>query len=175
MKVKRITIPLTQSLIKKIDKRGGSRPEIIERDLNFLYSLEFFGLYEIKGIFTDEELDFLAMECVQGLDLPPYVEPKTFLVANIQTVPDIRRLYKYEHMLSSDQEKLRFRKELPEWEKNRKSLIKSLIGKVQKLTSFQCYCIYRLIDLAFAQSENGVLPHNELTSIFRRDNPNEKK
>lgn len=124
-----ISTVFSENLIKKMDERGGARPEEIERDLNRLYDLERCTLDELKGRFTEDELKFLWLNAVQGLEYGPMTDPKTAMANNIATSLD-----ETIEFLAGDE--LNYQKEL------RNSLLEKLNG----LTSFQAYTLYAVLN-----------------------------
>lgn len=124
-----ISTVLSENLIKKMDERGGARPEAIERDLNRLYDLERCTLDELKGRFTEDEIKFLWSNAVQGLEYGPITDPKSAMVNNIATSLDATIEF-----LAGDE--LNHQKEI----KN------TLLEKVHGLTSFQAYTMYAVLN-----------------------------
>lgn len=120
-----ISTVFSENLIKKMDERGGARPEAIERDLNRLYDLELCTLDELKGRFTEDELKFLWLNAIQGLEYGPMTDPKTAMVNNIATSMEFVARDEY----------------------NRQKEIKNaLLEKVDGLTSFQAYTLYAVLN-----------------------------
>jgi len=120
-----ISTVFSENLIKKMDERGGARPEAIERDLNRLYDLELCTLDELKGRFTEDELKFLWLNAVQGLEYGPMTDPKTALVNNIETSLEFVAKDEFNYQ---------------------KELRNSLLEKLNELTSFQAYTLYAVLN-----------------------------
>lgn len=162
MKEKRITIPLSESLIYDIDRRGDSRPVTIERDLNSLYSLELFTLHELKDKFTDDELFFLTVHCVQGIVFNPSADPKGTMLGNIASAVDAERLYKNSVKQVKEVDKERLVKHLNQIEQIQATVYK----KIEELTSFQCYVIFRIMEMLVRKTPEG--HQNTLLELFTK-------
>lgn len=136
-----ISTVFSENLIKKMDERGGVRPEAIERDLNRLYVLELCTLDELKGRFTEDEIKFLWLNAIQGLEYGPMTDPKTEIMNNIATALDKNAC---DVLLSNtkDTEKVLAEREL----NYQKELRNSLLEKLNGLTSFQAYTLYAVLN-----------------------------
>lgn len=117
---------LSEDFIEQLDE---------EATEDLLCRLEMWTLAELKGKFTEDEIQFIWQHIVQGLDYEPVTEPKMDMIYNIATaLEDIKEL------LAGDE---------LDCEKNiRNSLIEKLVG----LTSFQAYTLNAVLN-RFAQEE----------------------
>jgi len=159
---RRLAIALAEPLIKMIDERGNSRPETIESDLWALYYLELFTREELVGKLTHNEIIFLAYHCVQGIIFAPQVSHKHALITNAMTAIDPSQTYHTISPFIKKQDLGKLRKELRVIE----TIKASLQTKLNKLSEFQCYCIYRLIQLKFDAAKGKLIDHEEFYKIF---------
>lgn len=146
MKEKRITIALSERLISRIDRRGEayemSRPEIIERDLNFLHSLEMFAISEIKGKFKQEELMYLWLQAIDGLEYPSFMDPRNAILNSLNSSPfqdDYTEVIAI-NMTEADHVK---------YEEDLKPVLKirdSVVSKIEGLSIFQVYALLALFN-----------------------------
>lgn len=97
----------------------------------------------------------------QGLDYPPYAEPKSSLLGNIATAVDKENFLQMKKVLE--------KKDHHKWDEELKKMEKmrdQIYEKVKDFTVFQAYTLIRTIEIAFENARDSAITIEQLLSLF---------